>query len=150
MTRIQLTTWTQAKSLALPIRLEVFVQEQKVPIEMEMDEFDEIAMHLIFSQQEVAVGTARIYKETWNNEACFRIGRLSILKAYRGQGFGHQMMQALIQYAQKNGDLTIILHAQVEALAFYKKLGFEAIGSIFEEAGIPHQICQRSKHTSLD
>jgi len=114
------------------IRETVFVQEQHVPIEMEWDELDAQAIHILAMTQGQAVGTARLLENG-------SIGRVAVLKSFRGQGIGNQMMNYLIDVAQRYKHTHIHLHAQVDAIDFYQKLGFAITGEPFEEAGILHQ-----------
>lgn len=141
--RIQFENWREIQTLAYSIRHQVFVMEQNVPIDMEIDAFDPIAMHIILSIHQRPVGTARIFKEVWENQTYFRIGRLALLKDYRGKGYGKAIMIELENYAQKNGKFPLLLHAQLDSIGFYEKLGFLPTGEIFDEAGIKHKTCYK-------
>ena len=114
------------------IRETVFVQEQRVPLEMEWDEFDAQAIHILAMTQGQAVGTARLLEDG-------SIGRVAVLKPFRGQGIGNKMMGYLIDLAQQHKHTHVHLHAQVDAIDFYQKLGFTITGEPFDEAGILHQ-----------
>ena len=115
------------------IREPVFVVEQNVPIEMEWDELDPLCDHVIARDADhQPIGTGRLTPE-------HKIGRLAVLKHWRGKGVGDALLQALIDEARRKGWPEVSLHAQVDAIGFYRKWGFEAYGDEFEEAGIRHQ-----------
>ena len=137
MTQIQLYTWDKAEELVLPIRLEVFVKEQSVPIDLELDEYDFVAHHAVLSHDGFPIGTGRVFKKNLNDDI-FYIGRLCVQKKYREMGFGQQIMKELIQYAQTQGAKACRLHAQTASQFFYKKLGFKSSNEHFMEAGIEH------------
>jgi predicted GNAT family N-acyltransferase len=131
---IQITHWNEAKSQVMPIRHEIFIKEQKVPEELEWDEFDQNALHAIVKQENQVIGTARLIIDN----TIARIGRMAIQKEYREQGIGQKLLSILIQTAKEKGAQECILHAQTHAIAFYAKADFEPHGPIFDEAGIPH------------
>jgi predicted GNAT family N-acyltransferase len=117
-----------------PLRYQVFVIEQKVPEDMEWDEFDEAAWHAIATENNQTVGTGRLII----NGRIARIGRMAVQSSKRNQGIGKSILNALIQTAKEKGAQECILHAQTHAIAFYAKADFEPRGPIFDEAGIPH------------
>ncbi len=131
---IQITHWDEAKSHVMPIRRQVFINEQQVPEELEWDEFDQYALHAIVKKEQEVIGTARLIID--GQDA--KIGRMAILKEYRDQGIGQKLLSILIQTAKEKGAQECILHAQTHAIAFYAKSDFEPNGPIFDEAGIPH------------
>ncbi len=131
---IQITHWDEAKSHVMPIRREVFINEQQVPEELEWDEFDQDALHAIVKKEQDVIGTARLIID--GQEA--KIGRMAIQKEYRDQGIGQKLLLTLIKTAKEKGAQECILHAQTHAIAFYAKSDFEPNGPIFDEAGIPH------------
>jgi len=116
------------------IRYRVFVQEQGVPQELEWDSFDRIAYHLILHLNNTPVGTARLF--TKENRSY--IGRVAVLKEYRGRGYGRIIMKAIMEHAKNIGIKRIYLHSQTYIKDFYKKLGYKEIGDEFTEAGITH------------
>jgi predicted GNAT family N-acyltransferase len=136
---IQITHWDEAKSHVMPIRREVFINEQQVPEELEWDEFDQDALHAIVKKDQEVIGTARLIID--GQDA--RIGRMAIKKDFRGQGIGQEMLEALVTKSLELHVTLIKLHAQVHAVSFYAKLGFEAHGEIFSEAGIDHVNMQK-------
>ena len=134
MIELSITSWAEAQSLVKPLRYEVFVIEQKVPEEMEWDEFDELAWHAIVTADNQTVGTGRLIM----NDRIAKIGRMAVQSSRRNQGIGKSILKALIQTAKEKGAQECILHAQTHAIAFYAKEDFEPHGPIFDEAGIPH------------
>ena len=134
---IQLLTWQQAEEIALPIRIEIFVKEQSVPLDLEQDEYDSVATHALLLVDGQGIGTGRVFKKDIESDVFF-IGRLCVLNRYRGLGHGEYLMKTLIQYAQQQGASECCIHAQSISQLFYKKLGFIAHPEIFIEAGIEH------------
>jgi predicted GNAT family N-acyltransferase len=134
MIELSITSWAEAQSLVKPLRYQVFVIEQKVPEDMEWDEFDEIAWHAIVTADNQTIGTGRLIM----NDRIAKIGRMAVQPSRRNQGIGRSILNTLIQTAKEKGAQECILHAQVHAIAFYAKEDFEPHGPIFDEAGIPH------------
>ena len=134
-------TWTEAFQDAYPIRLQVFVHEQNIPIDLEIDEYDQVAQHLIVFLNLKPIGTARIFNADGNEESHLKIGRLALLEEHRHQGIGSKMMERLLDYAQNNNCKKLSLNAQIDALAFYEKFGFIAEELVFDEGGISHRQC---------
>jgi predicted GNAT family N-acyltransferase len=134
MIELSITNWTEAQSLVKPLRYQVFVIEQKVPEEMEWDEFDEMAWHAIVTADNQTVGTGRLILDGH----IAKIGRMAVQSSRRNKGIGKSILNALIQTAKEKGAQECILHAQTHAIAFYAKADFEPNGPIFDEAGIPH------------
>lgn len=128
--------WSQACALAYPIREEVFIREQGVPQELELDEQDETAIHALAYQDGQCIGTARLVN--LGNQS-MQIGRMAVLTQYRGNGIGQRILEELIQLARTQGSTSIILHAQITAIPFYEKLGFLPEGPEYQEAGIAHR-----------
>ncbi len=115
------------------VRETVFVLEQKVPLEMEWDALDPVCQHVIARDGDNrAIGTGRLSPQ-------HRIGRLAVLPEWRGRGVGDALLAALIDAARVQRFDAVDLHAQVDAIGFYRKHGFEAFGPEFDEAGIRHQ-----------
>ena len=118
---------------ALKIRQVVFVEEQQVDPEIEYDEYEDVATHVIAFVGEIAVGTAR-----WRlAQESYKLERFAVLESYRGQGVGAALVKFVMK--QLGQDRSIYLNSQMVALPFYEKLGFEAIGEVFYEANIPHR-----------
>ncbi len=120
----------------LALRMQVFVVEQKVPAEIERDEHDAAAIHLLARREGRPVGTARIVVA--GNIA--KIGRVCLLASERGRGAGAALMQACLTYAAAlPGIRAAKLGAQVPVIGFYERLGFCAYGPVYLDAGIPHR-----------
>ena len=105
--------------------------EQAVPPELEWDGEDETAIHFLALEGDFAIGTARLLPDG-------EIGRVSVLKDWRGLKVGDALMQAVLIEAERRGLAQQKLSAQVQATAFYERLGFDVISDEFLEAGIPH------------
>jgi predicted GNAT family N-acyltransferase len=125
----------EAKAQAFAIRMRVFVREQRVPAEIELDRDDDRAIHFLATSDGRAVGTARVV----SHHGSAKIGRMAVLKSSRGKGVGKKLLRRAIATAKKLGARTIYLHAQVPVIEFYEKLGFRCVGAVFNEAGIPHR-----------
>jgi len=137
MFRIELMSWDEARAKASPIRFTVFVEEQRVPIEIEWDDQDVKSLHaLAYSDAGDAIATGRLLPDG-------HIGRMAVLKQWRGKGVGGAILERLIGVARERGDHRIELFAQTHALEFYRSHGFVEFGQTFEEAGIPHQAMRR-------
>ena len=127
---IGLVTWQDAADELSAIRHRVFIDEQKVPPELEWDGLDASAMHVMArSMDGDAIGTARLLPGG-------QIGRMAVLRRWRGIGIGTAMLQCLIAHAAEKERL--FLNAQTSAESFYRRNDFETEGEIFMEAGIPH------------
>jgi predicted GNAT family N-acyltransferase len=134
MIELSITSWAEAQILVKSLRYQVFVIEQKVPEDMEWDEFDQIAWHAIVTADNQTIGTGRLII----NDRVAKIGRMAVQSSRRNQGIGKSILKSLIQTAKEKGAQECILHAQTHAIAFYAKEDFEPHGPIFDEAGIPH------------
>ncbi len=130
--QIQLVSWQDQAAELRVIREAVFVHEQQVPIALEWDEFDEISLHaLAKNPQGTPIGTARLLPDG-------HIGRMAVLKEWRGKGYGSAMLQRLLEESKKQDLKKVMLNAQTTAIQFYAKFGFMVAGEEFMEAGIPH------------
>ena len=118
---------------AFAIRVEVFVDEQQVDPEIELDEFEDTATHVLALKAGQPVATAR-WRET---DEGIKLERFAVLKTVRGQGIGRELVRFILRYIEP-GSL-VYLNSQVAAMGFYEKLGFVAEGDIFYEADIPHR-----------
>ncbi|AGP34699.1 hypothetical protein BE04_14350 [Sorangium cellulosum] len=119
---------------ALRLRYEVFVVEQAVPADIEVDELDEGAQHFVVLDGDEVVATMRIvpYGDA------LKVGRVAVRKDLRGTGLGRRLLEEAIRVAAAQGARALVLNAQVAAAPFYRKLGFVEEGPLFDEAGIPH------------
>ena len=136
---IPIKTWQDAKLDAYSIRRRVFVEEQGVPEEMELDEFDLNALHALAYADSECIGTARLVTLSGSIGNIGRIGRMAVLPKYRGQGIGRQLLEALLKASQSQNIKQVELHAQVSVIPFYEQFGFIAQGDIYDEAGIAHR-----------
>jgi predicted GNAT family N-acyltransferase len=136
MLRIELLPWESARGFASPIRFAVFVEEQGVPREIELDDMDAQCVHAVCFDDAAPVGTGRLLPDG-------HIGRMAVLAPWRGRGVGGRLLQALMARAKERGDAEVLLSAQVQAVEFYRRHGFTASGPVYEEAGIPHQEMRR-------
>ncbi|EJN01470.1 GNAT family N-acetyltransferase [Herbaspirillum sp. YR522] len=125
-------TWDALRAHAQPIRFEVFVHEQQVPAEIELDEMDALSIHAVaYDEQGAPLATGRLLPDG-------HIGRMAVRKAGRGKGVGGAVLQALMAAARARGDSGVVLNAQSHAAPFYTAHGFVREGDEFMEAGIPH------------
>jgi len=120
---------------AFRIRVRVFVREQGVPEELELDDDDKQALHLLAFVGTKAIGTAR--RVMRNHQA--KIGRMAVLKRHRRKKVGKKLLTRAIATAKKQAARKIYLHAQVPVVGFYESAGFRCVGPVFEEAGIAHR-----------
>jgi YbgC/YbaW family acyl-CoA thioester hydrolase len=142
--QVRTGTWTQLGADAARIRTEVFVQEQRIPKDLEWDEDDAIALHAVaYNRLGQAIGTGRLLPA---HEGVAKIGRMAVSRVLRGTRIGEQLLRALMDAAQARGDSGILLHAQRSAQSFYARTGFAPRGEVFEEAGIPHLEMTRRLH----
>ena len=131
MYRIKQGCWEQLEQDAKLIRTQVFICEQGITEADEWDYQDLISQHFVIYDQDQPIATARLLE---NNS----VGRVAVLKAYRGQGLGQMIMLEIIGYAQKQRRSVLTLSSQVHAISFYEKLGFTVQGNSYDECGIPH------------
>ncbi len=129
---VRLVAWDEAHAALESVRRAVFVVEQHVPEALEWDEADAVSQHALASADGVPIGTARLLPDG-------HIGRIAVLRTWRGRGVGAALLTAMIEAARERGFATVLLNAQVQALDFYRRFGFVAEGEVFPDAGIPHQ-----------
>ena len=124
------------------IREAVFVREQGVPAELELDEYDETATHLLWRREDgEPVATLRILDK---GDRVGKIGRVAVVASERGKGVGLALMQAALGLLTERGFTTAVLEAQVSVIGFYERLGFVAEGEEFMDAGIAHRRMRKS------
>lgn len=127
---------TEDRDACFALRHTVFVDEQGVPIEEEIDLMDEVATHMLATLDGVPTGTARVL---FDGDTA-KIGRVCVLPQGRGTGMGAALIRKGIEIAQGQPGITRVkLGAQVQALGFYEKLGFEVYGPVYDDAGIDHR-----------
>ena len=141
MITIETRPWSEARDAAYAIRYAVFVEEQGIPAELEIDDCDPIAEHALAYVDNQCVATARIYLDEQGPSKA-KIGRMAVLRDFRGQGIGTALLGESIRAGMMQGANVFELHAQQSAVPFYAKLQFKPDGAIFDEVGIPHQ-CMR-------
>ncbi|WP_144395556.1 GNAT family N-acetyltransferase [Pleionea sediminis] len=130
-------SWNDACDLLKQVREKVFVLEQRVSTQIEIDGRDPVCYHvLVKTKQGEPIGTGRLSPEG-------KIGRVSVLMPYRGLGLGSKILQALLNIADREQLSPVKLHAQIQAIDFYERHQFVANGPVFMEAGIPHQTMKR-------
>jgi predicted GNAT family N-acyltransferase len=139
--KIELHSWETARAHAAPIRFAVFVEEQGVPREIELDDMDGRSLHAVAFVDGAAVGTGRLLPDG-------HIGRMAVLRAWRGRGIGGEILARLVEHARRRGDREVVLAAQVHAIAFYRAHGFAEEGAEYLEAGIPHRDMRRRLQNS--
>ncbi len=131
--RVEVTSWARARVEVAPVREAVFVVEQGVPPEIELDEWDELSDHAVARCADgTVVGTGRLLPDG-------HIGRMAVLPAWRGSGAGAAILRALLEQARRRGLRRVVLNAQTQAAGFYARFGFAPTARApFVEAGIPH------------
>jgi len=129
--------WAAKNALLRGVRTAVFIMEQQVPEAEEWDEQDPVCLHaLAMDGAGMAIGTGRLAPDG-------KIGRVAVLKEWRGKGVGGGILEFLVAAARRRGLQECRLHAQSHALTFYTRHGFQAVGEEFPEAGIPHRRMRR-------
>lgn len=131
-TTLRFGDWATMQADAKPIRMEVFVQEQNVPADLEMDDRDAVCLHAVaYTADGKPLGTGRLLPDG-------HIGRMAVLRSARGAGVGGAILNGLMEKARERGDAKVVLSAQTHAAEFYLAHGFAMAGDVFYEAGIPH------------
>jgi predicted GNAT family N-acyltransferase len=136
--RIELGDWATLRRWAEPIRHAVFVEEQDVPADIEIDEHDPLSVHAVaFDEAGAALGTGRLLPDG-------RIGRMAVLPAARGGGVGSALLTALMAEARRRGHARAVLSAQTHAVPFYAQHGYAVCSGEYIDAGIPHVDMERT------
>lgn len=126
--------WTRDRDALRHVRETVFVHEQNVPVALEWDELDAHSDHVLACAADGRpIGTGRLTPE-------HGIGRMAVLREWRGRGIGAAMLEVLIARARQRHWPHVTLHAQVDAIGFYQRFGFNGRGDEFMEAGIRHRL----------
>lgn len=133
------------------VRKDVFVTEQGVPEDIEYDAHDAGAVHVLaVAEDGTPLGTARLLHgaaaaaRNGGDPAVGSLGRLAVTRRARGLGVGAALVRAVEEAARERGLTAVDLHAQTHALGFYERLGYEAYGPRFPDAGIPHRAMRRA------
>ena len=128
-----LAKWPRDMSAIRSVRSTVFIDEQNVSPEEEWDGEDDRCLHVLAATtDDHVVGTARLKPDG-------QIGRMAVLKEYRGLGIGGEMLKLLVAEAADRGHAEVFLHSQVHAIPFYEAHGFVVEGEEFMDANIPHK-----------
>lgn len=128
---VRLADWEADRKAIRTIREKVFIEEQKVPADIEWDEHETSAQHFLVFYNDKPVGTGRITGDG-------KIGRMAVLPSARGIGAGLQLLKFICRFARVEGQKSVYLNAQCQAEPFYERAGFAQEGEVFNEAGIPH------------
>lgn len=126
---------------AFDIRRRVFIEEQNVPEEIEMDADDSHAFHALAILDGLAIGCGRMLDHGADE---VKIGRMAVLREFRSRGVGAQILRFLVDAARTRGCRKAILHAQLTAEGFYVREGFKPVDGVFDEAGIAHRLMERN------
>src|SRR5699024_3554669 len=124
----------------LEIRKEVFVEEQNVPMEMEVDEYEKESVNILLTLDYRPLGTVR-YRDI--GEGLIKVERMAVRKIARGLHLGQALMNFVHIHAEENGYIRAKLGAQVHAIMFYEKLGYHVASDEFDDAGIPHKYMEK-------
>jgi predicted GNAT family N-acyltransferase len=138
---VQMGTKDEDRNAAFAVRIAVFVDEQQIPREEELDALDELAAHCIGYLSGIPVAAGRLVIQEAGTEApegCGKIGRMAVLRQHRGRGFGAFILEALEREGVRRGLRLFKLSAQLSARGFYDRAGYEAVGDVYDEVGIPH------------
>ncbi|MGS0892266.1 GNAT family N-acetyltransferase [Burkholderia stagnalis] len=135
--RVETGDWTMLGGDAARIRDAVFVREQRIPPEWELDDDDPLSLHAVAYRTEAATGARRAVA-TGRLLPSGTIGRVAVPADARGQGVGSAVLTALLDAAGRRGETVVRLYAQQSAVPFYLRHGFAAAGEPFVEAGVPH------------
>ena len=131
---IRIADWnnTDDRAALRMIRKQVFIDEQQVPVKLEWDEFDDNSTHFIATADNSPVATARLKTDG-------QLGRMAVLKGFRHRGIGSALLKFVLAYARRQSLPELYCHAQLSALDFYRRHGFNEFGETFLDAGIMHR-----------
>ncbi|QIL80565.1 YbgC/FadM family acyl-CoA thioesterase [Diaphorobacter sp. HDW4A] len=136
MVTLKVGDWATLGEAASAVRKAVFIEEQGISPDIELDALDSTAVHAVaFNRLGMPVATGRLLQDA-PGEA--RIGRMAVARVLRGQRWGRAILDALVDASRERGDDKVILHAQCSAEGFYRRAAFEVVGAPYEEAGIAH------------
>jgi YbgC/YbaW family acyl-CoA thioester hydrolase len=142
MVEVGVDAWQVLGAEAQAIRAQVFVREQGIPMAMDADAHDAVAVHAVARNRlGLALATGRLMPA---QGGCGRIGRMAVRRELRGSGVGRAVLEALLDQARRRGDAEVALHAQATAVGFYRRAGFVERGAPFQEAGIEHREMART------
>jgi YbgC/YbaW family acyl-CoA thioester hydrolase len=136
MIELRLGRWDELGPAARAIRRQVFVDEQRIAVELEQDSADPECIHaLACNRFDVPLANGRLHEPT---PGVAKVGRMAVLASMRGSRIGRTVLDGLVECARARGNRELLLHAQLSAAPFYSRAGFVERGPVFEEAGIPH------------
>ena len=141
MFTVRIATSDLERENAFSVRRKVFVGEQGVPLNLELDDLDETATHFIVYSSETPVGAGRLRVTV---DGIGKVERICILEEYRGKHLGNLIMQTLEEHAKETGMSKIILNAKTHAVPFYEKLGYVITSPEFMDADIPHRAMEKN------
>ncbi|MCS6777737.1 MAG: GNAT family N-acetyltransferase [Chloroherpetonaceae bacterium] len=151
---IDIARTAQEREALFALRMQVFVQEQHVPEEEEIDACDQTATHFVIrcsppppDYPAGVIGTARLINKGENTG---KIGRVAVAAAFRRMGAGTRLMQFIEAYAREQGLCRLVLDAQCAVIPFYERLGYTAEGDVFIDAGIEHRFMYKDLTTSRE
>lgn len=135
---VSVVRWSDKEAELTSVRRAVFIEEQNVPESVELDDRDPDCAHVLASDESGnPIGTARM-------EASGKIGRMAVLPEHRGRGVGTKMLETIMEHGWSGAITVFHLSAQISALGFCRKMGFETYGERFQEAGIVHVNMRRA------
>lgn len=138
MNVVRVTTEEELKE-AFAIRKIVFVEEQRVDVEEEIDQFEESSVHFVLYDDDDAVGAGRFRMVDGKG----KVERICVLPSYRRKGSGKMIMDAIENFAKTQPVEVLKLNAQTHAIPFYEKLGYQVVSDEFMDAGIPHKTMEK-------
>lgn len=142
--RVVIATTPQERADAFAVRLAVFVGEQQIAVEEEIDEHDDTdAVHCIGYADGTPVAAGRLVPMRDGGGDYGKIGRMCVLASHRGSGVGAAVLETLERYGASQGVTLFRLGAQLTAQGFYERAGYTAFGDIFDDAGIPHIMMEK-------
>jgi YbgC/YbaW family acyl-CoA thioester hydrolase len=146
MVKVSIGDWDTWGQQAGRVRMDVFIQEQKIPIEEEWDAADAVSLHAVaHNRLGVAVATARLLPSV---QQVSRVGRMAVTRALRGTGVGQWVLQHVLEAAIQRQDKYVELHAQKWVEGFYVRHGFVTLGESFEEVGIEHVVMRKNLYAA--
>ncbi len=140
MFTVRIATSDLEREHAFSVRRKVFVEEQGVPLNLEIDDLDKTATHFVVYSSDTPIGAGRLRMTT---DGVGKVERVCILEEFRGKHLGNLVMHALEEHAQETGLTKIVLNAQSYAIPFYEKLGYVVTSPEFMDADIPHRAMEK-------
>lgn len=137
---VKLARTQQERDRAFAVRKAVFVEEQGVPVHLEIDEYDDTAFHFIVNEGDKTIAAARLREIA---PQFGKVERVCVLQEYRGKRLGVLIMEAVEEYARNIPWKKLKLHAQSYAVPFYEKLGYVVTSPEFTDANMPHRAMEK-------